>query len=190
MYRRHYVRATQDSLRAFEPCVDLACCSQHKQRQSDPPKNQIHSLGSRDFLIFDSREPAHLASIGANTKRRTVPEKQDDADEVHEQTDDVQTGSAHVISHRVIGGTLCAIRDSFHKVSNHFGLRMVVGQSTGGAEGRVVAHFRDLPVLLTRPSRAPTPSAREPVAQMVEHLTFNQVVLGSSPSGLTIEMTT
>jgi hypothetical protein len=25
----------------------------------------------------------------------------------------------------------------------------------------------------------------EPVAQMVEHLTFNQVVLGSSPSGLT-----
>src|SRR5690348_3689404 len=26
---------------------------------------------------------------------------------------------------------------------------------------------------------------REPVAQMVEHLTFNQVVLGSSPSGLT-----
>jgi hypothetical protein len=27
----------------------------------------------------------------------------------------------------------------------------------------------------------------EPVAQMVEHLTFNQVVLGSSPSGLTNE---
>src|SRR5262245_1125115 len=26
----------------------------------------------------------------------------------------------------------------------------------------------------------------EPVAQLVEHLTFNQVVLGSSPSGLTI----
>ena len=26
----------------------------------------------------------------------------------------------------------------------------------------------------------------EPVAQMVEHLTFNQVVLGSSPSGLTM----
>jgi hypothetical protein len=25
----------------------------------------------------------------------------------------------------------------------------------------------------------------EPVAQVVEHLTFNQVVLGSSPSGLT-----
>jgi hypothetical protein len=28
----------------------------------------------------------------------------------------------------------------------------------------------------------------EPVAQMVEHLTFNQVVLGSSPSGLTNEI--
>jgi hypothetical protein len=28
----------------------------------------------------------------------------------------------------------------------------------------------------------------EPVAQMVEHLTFNQVVLGSSPSGLTIHL--
>jgi hypothetical protein len=26
---------------------------------------------------------------------------------------------------------------------------------------------------------------KEPVAQVVEHLTFNQVVLGSSPSGLT-----
>jgi hypothetical protein len=29
--------------------------------------------------------------------------------------------------------------------------------------------------------------ALEPVAQVVEHLTFNQVVLGSSPSGLTIQ---
>src|SRR5215471_5742204 len=53
------------------------------------------------------------------------------------------------------------------------------------AEGCAVSRFRDPPALLTRPSRAPTPSTREPVAQMVEHLTFNQVVLGSSPSGLT-----
>jgi len=98
----------------------LACRSQRKQRQSDPSKNRIHSLGSRDFLIFYSREPAHLTSIGANTKRRTVPEKQDDADEVHEQANDVQISSAHVISRRVLGGTLCAIRDSFHKVSNRF----------------------------------------------------------------------
>jgi hypothetical protein len=39
--------------------------------------------------------------------------------------------------------------------------------------------------LLTRRDTAPTHRAGEPVAQMVEHLTFNQVVLGSSPSGLT-----
>jgi hypothetical protein len=39
--------------------------------------------------------------------------------------------------------------------------------------------------LLTRPARASTPAPGEPVAQMVEHLTFNQVVDGSIPSGLT-----
>jgi hypothetical protein len=39
--------------------------------------------------------------------------------------------------------------------------------------------------LLTAPAGASTPAPGEPVAQMVEHLTFNQVVLGSSPSGLT-----
>src|SRR5215813_3125260 len=39
--------------------------------------------------------------------------------------------------------------------------------------------------LLTRPVGAPTHPAQERVAQLVEHLTFNQVVLGSSPSALT-----
>src|SRR5262245_51483459 len=41
-------------------------------------------------------------------------------------------------------------------------------------------------LLLTGPGTPPTHWRREPVAQSVEHLTFNQVVLGSSPSGLTI----
>jgi hypothetical protein len=34
-------------------------------------------------------------------------------------------------------------------------------------------------------SRPPKPCPEEPVAQMVEHLTFNQGVDGSIPSGLT-----
>jgi hypothetical protein len=38
---------------------------------------------------------------------------------------------------------------------------------------------------LTRPERASTHPVSERVAQLVEHLTFNQVVLGSSPSALT-----
>jgi hypothetical protein len=41
------------------------------------------------------------------------------------------------------------------------------------------------PSLLTQGRAAPTHAPYEPVAQVVEHLTFNQVVLGSSPSGLT-----
>src|SRR5215813_501022 len=36
-----------------------------------------------------------------------------------------------------------------------------------------------------RPEESLNRARQEPVAQMVEHLTFNQVVLGSSPSGLT-----
>ena len=39
--------------------------------------------------------------------------------------------------------------------------------------------------LLTRSRQPPTHPAQERVAQLVEHLTFNQVVLGSSPSALT-----
>ena len=39
--------------------------------------------------------------------------------------------------------------------------------------------------LLTAFRAALNTARQEPVAQMVEHLTFNQVVLGSSPSGLT-----
>jgi hypothetical protein len=39
--------------------------------------------------------------------------------------------------------------------------------------------------LLTPPQPARKPRPGERVAQMVEHLTFNQVVLGSSPSALT-----
>ena len=35
------------------------------------------------------------------------------------------------------------------------------------------------------PGGTSTHAPQEPVAQVVEHLTFNQVVLGSSPSGLT-----
>lgn len=34
----------------------------------------------------------------------------------------------------------------------------------------------------------PAVSRGEPVAQPVEHLTFNQVVVGSSPTGLTMEI--
>ena len=41
--------------------------------------------------------------------------------------------------------------------------------------------------LLTRSRQPPTHPAQERVAQLVEHLTFNQVVLGSSPSALTNE---
>src|SRR5215470_13628084 len=40
-------------------------------------------------------------------------------------------------------------------------------------------------VLLTGPGRASTHAPEEPVAQVVEHLTFNQGVRGSSPRGLT-----
>ena len=38
---------------------------------------------------------------------------------------------------------------------------------------------------LTPPRYPPTHAPQERVAQLVEHLTFNQVVLGSSPSALT-----
>ena len=41
-------------------------------------------------------------------------------------------------------------------------------------------------VLLTGLRLISTHAPYEPVAQVVEHLTFNQVVLGSSPSRLTI----
>jgi hypothetical protein len=44
---------------------------------------------------------------------------------------------------------------------------------------------RDSVWLLTCLGAPHTHRRAEPVAQMVEHLTFNQVVLGSSPSGLT-----
>ena len=44
---------------------------------------------------------------------------------------------------------------------------------------------RSIVGLLTRSRQPPTHPAQERVAQLVEHLTFNQVVLGSSPSALT-----
>jgi hypothetical protein len=51
--------------------------------------------------------------------------------------------------------------------------------------GRVGPPRRVGASLLTCPGTPHTHSRAEPVAQLVEHLTFNQVVLGSSPSGLT-----
>jgi hypothetical protein len=44
---------------------------------------------------------------------------------------------------------------------------------------------RPAPRAIDRPGTHHYTRALEPVAQVVEHLTFNQVVLGSSPSGLT-----
>jgi hypothetical protein len=44
------------------------------------------------------------------------------------------------------------------------------------------------PRLLTRREPPPTHATEERVAQVVEHLTFNQVVVGSSPTALTNEI--
>ena len=54
------------------------------------------------------------------------------------------------------------------------------------ASRRGVLRARRAPI--DRPRHRPYTPLGEPVAQMVEHLTFNQVVVGSSPTGLTIEI--
>jgi hypothetical protein len=51
---------------------------------------------------------------------------------------------------------------------------LIEKRSTGGK----LASAPDIPIVRRR-------NRQEPVAQVVEHLTFNQVVVGSSPTGLT-----
>src|SRR5688500_12832333 len=57
---------------------------------------------------------------------------------------------------------------------------------------RATALIRHCPQPMFRASRGPAPPAPggEPVAQSAEHVTFNHGVLGSSPSGLTIQWNT
>src|SRR5215510_6630589 len=65
---------------------------------------------------------------------------------------------------------------------------MIPNRMTGGST--VSRPYRNAamsprPADCERPEESLNSARQEPVAQMVEHLTFNQVVLGSSPSGLT-----
>jgi hypothetical protein len=69
------------------------------------------------------------------------------------------------------------------------GIRVAAGDERGRRAARAARigapsawHARSA---IDRPRPRFYTRAGEPVAQMVEHLTFNQVVLGSSPSGLT-----
>jgi hypothetical protein len=50
---------------------------------------------------------------------------------------------------------------------------------------RPLAHLRPRTAPIDPPGRRSYTARREPVAQVVEHLTFNQGVVGSSPTGLT-----